>query len=462
MAEKGLRDVVEEKLKGHGCIQVLFDVPLGRGRARADVVGYIFRGNEYEPVVLVETQVVYSLEPIYKLMGNADKLDVSTLAITDGDQWTWYQKSEHEWRRINEPNNFSEDMSLEDVIQMVNHGATRLIDDLLKIMRRSQQASLSDLGIILYAYSLWIKTNNSSNDLLDNPSVVLGNLMGERGLSLQWSSLKLSDTDLQSMVRLLQDSSRLFKYLMTHGFFEPLFARRQDGFTTTHAMLAKSIATFLCSVLPQGASVLDPAAGEGAVLAAIMSNRNDLRFGAIDENASIGFLARFFFEISDVSLQYNQRDFVRGSLHDLLMVDAIVLDPPLVDRVEAPEVLRHYEVSRGKPTPIEALFLERSIAVLNPGGYLVAVVPTTLLMRAADKHIRELIMRECYVEGVFEIASEFRPASSAKTCLLVCKKKGDGVVPTDTVTMLRLYDDEGFDPAEMLRDAITDLLQRTK
>lgn len=458
MLEKGPRDVVGEHLRDAGCLHVEYEVKIGRGRARGDVAGYIFKKNKMVPVVLVETQLVFSLEPIYKLMANADKLGVETLAVTDGAQWTWYQKVEGDWRRAAEAPNFADLMTISDIIACRDQVMSRTIDELLEIFRKTRRADLGDLGMVLYAHLMCKVKQIPDEELYARPQEVFASVMEDSGFVSQWSRVNIGSAELVDMIRVVERLSPLLNHARAEGLYEAIFAQRQLAHAT-HGMLAKAIATLLCGILPQKAQVLDPAAGEGAVLTATMLVRDDLQFAAMDENAATGFLARLLFETKQVGLSFEQRDFVRSSPLDLRPFDAIVLDPPVGARIEAQEVLRQYELARGKSMPIEVLFIERGIAQVKPGGYFVAVAPAALLMRAADKHVREYMLRECHVEAVLDIPKEFGPMYTKK-CLIVLRKRSEDVAPGEYVIMLWLDDRSNCNQADMFRDAIAELVQR--
>ena len=463
--EKDIRDITTQKLRTVGCVDVKFDVPLGRGRARADAIGYLFKAGELSPAVLLEMKAVFSLDSVPKLMKNAERIHADLLAITDGEQWAWYQNVEDAWRRRIDAPSLAELMANDDIQALPNYLLKALIDDLLATMRSGQQASLSDLGIILYAFQLWQEKSGGEDELnvlLADSKTALGDVMSSLGYGPQWARITVGDSGVRSIVEIIVNrkmSSSFSADLLVSVFFNEY----QSELVTTNVTLANIVAEIIDALTPVGGIVLDPAAGDGAILTATMLNRPDLSYCAHDNNPNVGFLSRFLFAAKGVSLDYNQLDYIRSvPSSDLQQVDLVVVDPPLGLRIDAEEVLRQYELSRGKPTAVEVLFLERTIAQLKPGGHLLMLIPTSILMKSTDRHVREFILRECNIHAVLEIPASLRnPGVGSKACLLVCQKKGEEATPVSDVVMSLVVENSLTDAETDFREAVAMLIEKT-
>lgn len=101
--------------------------------------------------------------------------------------------------------------------------------------------------------------------------------------------------------------------------------------------------------------------------------------------------------------------------------DVVLSNPPFGARDAIPRILRNYELGRGNSQKREVLLLERQIRLLRPGGRLAVVLPEGILSNkgAADRRIREYIMRECIVKAVIRLPQDAFKMSQGAACTSV-------------------------------------------
>lgn len=81
------------------------------------------------------------------------------------------------------------------------------------------------------------------------------------------------------------------------------------------------------------------------------------------------------------------------------------------------------KTDKPQDTPIQELFIERCLKMLEVGGHLGIVLPETYFHSPSTKYILEYIKRNNNIKAVVDLPhNTFRPHCNAKTCLLVLQK----------------------------------------
>jgi len=185
-------------------------------------------------------------------------------------------------------------------------------------------------------------------------------------------------------------------------------------------------------------SVIDPAVGEGAFLrAASKVWRNAKLFGIDIDNSIIKRLknlnlknAQFYcadtlskspFEIPGIRAMPSGKGF-----------DLVAGNPPFsswFNRVDSVDILANFRLAykNGKMTKsraIEVLFIERFIDLAREGGFIVIVLPDSILSNPQYQYVREFILQETKIVRIISLPRNVFENTSAKTSILILQKRG--------------------------------------
>lgn len=179
-----------------------------------------------------------------------------------------------------------------------------------------------------------------------------------------------------------------------------------------------------------GEVVADPACGSGAFLGRAWST-GKLRTWGCEVDPRPLRVARLL----AIAAGRSTKDLVRG---DGLRVDAprcdvVATNPPFAGRADA----SGFEVARVVRTPErDVLFLERSLALLRPGGRLGIVLPYNKASGAAYARMRHWLLDRARLFAVVALPREtFLPHTSQRTVVLFAKKRArsERMRPTESV-----------------------------
>ncbi|MEV6923969.1 class I SAM-dependent methyltransferase [Dactylosporangium sp. NPDC051485] len=153
--------------------------------------------------------------------------------------------------------------------------------------------------------------------------------------------------------------------------------RARDGYVPTPEDLADE----LCDVpntdlrfLPAGAVVLEPSAGDGALVAAIRRANPAVRVVAVEPNPVRAAVCTADHQAADPAVQVHTSTFEQYAARataDGIMFDGVVMNPPFALPDDPHIWLDHVRMAWH---------------LLRPGGWLVAVVPDSLSYRSGTQH----------------------------------------------------------------------------
>ena len=107
--------------------------------------------------------------------------------------------------------------------------------------------------------------------------------------------------------------------------------------------------------------------------------------------------------------------------------DAIVTNPPFGDKIQIddPHILAQYELTLGRSSvPPDQLFIERSLQLLRPGGRLAIVLPDSILTNPGLIGVRQWILANARVVASIDLPVEtFQPHTGTQTSVLLLQKK---------------------------------------
>ena len=112
--------------------------------------------------------------------------------------------------------------------------------------------------------------------------------------------------------------------------------------------------------------------------------------------------------------------------------DVLLTNPPFAGKVGQGDVLSRYQLASlpngriRRDMARDALFIERNIDFLKPGGRMAIVLPLGRFNNDSSKSIREYIMERCRVLGVVSLDNNtFQPHTGTRTGVLFLQKWND-------------------------------------
>ncbi len=196
----------------------------------------------------------------------------------------------------------------------------------------------------------------------------------------------------------------------------PRMAKSDKGqfFTPRH------VVDFVLSLLAptKGEVVLDPACGSGAFLSAARKAGAEAYGGDIDARAVR--VARLL-ALAEGGRPEHVRigDSLRGG--DFPLADVVATNPPFAGLAPSEGFSLGKLLKRPER---DALFLERSLALLRPGGRLGIVLPYNKAAASAFAPLRRWLLEQARVYAICGLAREtFLPHTSQRTFVLLAEKR---------------------------------------
>ncbi|MEV4384651.1 N-6 DNA methylase [Micromonospora sp. NPDC049580] len=154
-----------------------------------------------------------------------------------------------------------------------------------------------------------------------------------------------------------------------------------------------------------GGSVLDPAAGSGAILrAAVRAGSTSVYGQELDED--LAKLAGLWLALHDVPGEVCAGDTLRADAFAGRAVDAVVCHPPFGATNWGDEELGHdprWIVGTTPRTEPELAWAQHALAHLRVGGHAVLLMPPTVASRRAGKRIRGELLRRGHLRAVIAL-----------------------------------------------------------
>ncbi|KEO82862.1 HsdM family class I SAM-dependent methyltransferase [Tumebacillus flagellatus] len=301
---------------------------------------------------------------------------------------------------------------------------------------------------------------SNEEDILRNISTALTMLQREWGDILVEPEIKLQTQHLAVCVRLLSNYKLTnFGFEALDAFFEFIVARTAKG-AKGQFFTPRYVVDFCVRILAPKAheTILDPACGSGAFLLhshQFLSTRyksqedpNNLWGFDFDEKAVR--VARTLMYVAGVGRTnihkvnslivpriqpsiFESENHSIATIEDYLRVrkmgadrfDIILTNPPFAGEITEMELLNAYSISQGKQRiERDALFLERCVELLKPGGRMAVVVPNNKVGGKEWADLRKWIIQNARVIGVIGLPrSMFMPHTSIKTSILFLEKR---------------------------------------
>ena len=207
------------------------------------------------------------------------------------------------------------------------------------------------------------------------------------------------------------------------SLFEGLISRTAKGekgqfFTPRH--VAEAAARILA---PQpGQRLLDPACGSGGMLMAALRAAPQLVVAGQDFDPRAVQVSRVLMAAcGQRPAVITQADSLQPDPSLDGTVDLILTNPPFAGDIAEPALLARYALARpGRRVERDALFIERCVTLLRPGGRLAMVLPHSKLGGRSWAYLRQWLLQRVRVVGVIGLPREtFLPHTSQKTAILL-------------------------------------------
>lgn len=154
-----------------------------------------------------------------------------------------------------------------------------------------------------------------------------------------------------------------------------------------------------------GGSVLDPAAGSGAILrAAVRAGSTSVYGQELDDD--LARLAGLWLALHDVPGEVSTGDSLRADAFAGRAVDAVVCHPPFGATNWGDEELGHdprWVVGTTPRTEPELAWVQHALAHVRVGGHAVLLMPPTVASRRAGKRIRSELLRRGHLRAVIAL-----------------------------------------------------------
>jgi len=175
--------------------------------------------------------------------------------------------------------------------------------------------------------------------------------------------------------------------------------------------------------------VVDLTAGLGMTAFAVMEANQFRQLTSFEINEQTTTLMQMLAIISNYSVQAICADSLQP--HEQLQHNSYsltLLTPPFGYRYKLTDKQKDmYNLAKHRPPRDAAdLFMERAIQVTERGGYIVALVPETILFSKASQLTREFIKEQTIIEAIISLpAHALKPFAMVRASLLVLRKRTD-------------------------------------
>lgn len=184
-----------------------------------------------------------------------------------------------------------------------------------------------------------------------------------------------------------------------------------------------TVGEFMCSICPPGGRAVDPASGTGDLL-----SHYDGAVELWDISPDVIELAKQNYAFQGKAAEAVVRDSIADWSRGAREYDSALVNPPFGSKtvVTNPDVLKHYELGRGKKKQeLGILFVERSMNLLRDGGVLAIILPNGYFgnTTAAFVELRKYIL-QWRVLAIIKLPQKTfsRSGTGVSTSILVLSK----------------------------------------
>lgn len=423
--EKELTKKVAESLKRRGFPIVKDDVKVGKNRP--DLVAFKVDNNgNLVAEVVVEVRINPDPSAQQQLLKYVKDLNVSYALLTTADKDYWFDGNT--FLPIDEPELPKDSNYLvkeEDIYELISKAMDRLRDS----FRYEQLIMILSSVLLVRTYlnekekmDIWWTIENKED---------LFHLINEANdyYSIDFNSLlqfELTEEHIQFLV------SKLSALPVKDPVLQKVLLKRWENRTTGQYLSPEHVRSLFANLTKQltfdKSKVVDLATGLGSITFEVMKANNIKQI--------IGFEVQKetcnFFKVLSILGGY---DSVTAICADTLKSNyklqsdsysLALVDPPLGGRYRfSEEQAANFLVAKSQGAgDIADLFIERAIQVVEPGGYIIALVPEKVLFSGPSQITRDFIKDKTIIEAIISLPTHtLKPYSMVKTSLLILRKK---------------------------------------
>jgi hypothetical protein len=180
-----------------------------------------------------------------------------------------------------------------------------------------------------------------------------------------------------------------------------------------------TLAAFLAGLLPigPGASVADPAAGEGWVLLAVHRQHPDARLVARELDADVLAVLQVRMQLHGVEIDAEVGDSLRD--RNLGPADVVLLDPPF--GLPLGDLPGEWPFGLPSTGNSDFVWLQVALAALHPDGRAAVVLPRRSLSHGGDVEIRNSLVEAGRVEAVICLPDRLRSIGGVELAVWVLR-----------------------------------------
>ncbi|MFF2326988.1 MULTISPECIES: N-6 DNA methylase [unclassified Streptomyces] len=251
--------------------------------------------------------------------------------------------------------------------------------------------------------------------------------------------------ELLPSVPLLRAAAELAAETDPRQTFEFLLGRQLDANPRQYTLTPPGLADLMAALVETGArparTVLDPAAGTGALLravgrpAALYAQETDPDLAALTALR----LALHTERGSDCTLAVRTGDTLRADAFPQLAADAVLCHPPFNERNWGHDELAYdprWEYGFPARTESELAWVQHALAHLREGGTAVLLMPPAAASRRSGRRIRADLLRRGALRAVIALPAGAAPPYGIPLHLWVLRKPGSGLHPSPELLLV--------------------------
>ncbi|MGW0961630.1 N-6 DNA methylase [Streptomyces gelaticus] len=252
-----------------------------------------------------------------------------------------------------------------------------------------------------------------------------------------------SPAELLPSVPLLRAAAELAAETGVRETFEFLLGRQLDANPRQYTLTPPGLAGLMAALVETGErparTVLDPAAGTGALLravgrpAALYAQEND------PDLAALTALRLALHTDTGCALAVRTADTLRADAFPQLAADAVLCHPPFNERNWGHDELAYdprWEYGFPARTESELAWVQHALAHLREGGTAVLLMPPAVASRRSGRRIRADLLRRGALRAVVALPAGAAPPYGIPLHLWVLRKPGSGLHPSPELLLV--------------------------
>ncbi|MFF3122788.1 N-6 DNA methylase [Streptomyces sp. NPDC057908] len=263
-----------------------------------------------------------------------------------------------------------------------------------------------------------------------------------------------SRAELLPSIPLLRGAAELAAETGARQTFEFLLGRQLDANPRQYTLTPPGLAELMAALVETGKqparTVLDPAAGTGALLRAVGRPTALYAQETDPDLAALTALRLALLTGSDNScaLAVRTGDTLRADAFPRLAADAVLCHPPFNERNWGHDELAYdprWEYGFPARTESELAWVQHALAHLREGGTAVLLMPPAAASRRSGRRIRADLLRRGALRAVIALPAGAAPPYGIPLHLWVLRKPGSGLHPSPELLLV-----DTAEPAESL------------